>query len=51
MLDLSEEGDKKYNQLIEEIQKELVPIRPNRKNPRRKLSYRLKYSQTQKRNI
>lgn len=51
MLDLSEEGDKKYNQLIEEIQKELVPIRPNRKNPRKKLSYRLKYSQNQKRNI
>lgn len=51
MLDLSKEGDKKYNQLIEEIQKELVPIRPNRKNPRRKLSYRVKYSQNQKRNI
>lgn len=51
MLDLSDEGDKKYNKLIEEIQKELVPIRPNRKNPRRKLSYRIKYRQNQKRNI
>ena len=51
MLDLSEEGDKKYNELIQEISRELVPIRPNRKNPRRRLSYRIKYSQNKKRNI
>jgi len=50
-VDTSEEGDKEYNKLIEEIQRYLVPIRENRKNPRRKLSYRVKYRQNQKRNI
>ena len=49
-LNKDDESDKAYDDIIEEIRKNLVPIRPNRKNPRKNYKGYNKYKQSYKRN-
>ncbi len=43
-------ADEEYKKLIEEISKNIVPIRPNRKNPRKPYKSRNKYRSNMRRN-
>lgn len=49
-LNNDEESKKEYNNLIEEISKEIVPIRPGRKNKRKKYKGYNKYKKNLRRN-
>ena len=49
-IERDEESQREYYELIEEIRKELVPIRPGRKNERKKYKGYNKYKKNYRRN-